>query len=144
MDRGVAGPSSPCYATTVMAGGDNLGRDIRQTFSEMNEEWVIKSDPDFIMKLGIFFTEEQRKKSGETAAALVGEITGRKGWESVKAVVKGGVFVLDEGLCGGPRGMVGAYAAASRFHPSLVGPGESGEIMREYLERFQRLPYEPQ
>jgi iron complex transport system substrate-binding protein len=142
-NRSIAGPPSACFATTVMAGGDNLGKNISQIFSEMDEEWVIKQNPDFYAKLGIFFSLEQKNNSKKISEALKDEIMERSGWDSMTAVKEGGVFVLDEDLCGGPRGMVGAYAASARFYEGLVNTDEALNIKREYVEKFQNLPYEP-
>ena len=109
----------------------------------MHEEWVIQANPDRLMKLSIFFTEEQRRNSEKITEAVKDEVLNRPGWDSMKAVKNGVVFVLDEGLCGGPRGMVGAYAAASRLHGDLVGDGEALRIKREYVETFHNLPFVP-
>lgn len=141
--RAIAGPPSSCYVTTTMAGGDNLGKNIAQTFSEMDEEWVIKQNPDFIIKLGIFFSLEQKKNSKKITESLKDEILKRPGWNLITAVKDGGVFILDEDLCGGPRGMAGAFEAAARFHKDLVDQGEAQNIKKEYVESFLNLPYEP-
>jgi iron complex transport system substrate-binding protein len=143
VNRTIAGPPSACFATTILAGGDNLGKNIPQIFGEMDEEWVIKENPDYFVKLGIFFTVDQRKNSEKITEALKKEILGRPGWDGVTAVREGGVFILDEDLCGGPRGIVGAYTAASRFHKDLVSEAEPVAIKREYVENFLFLPFEP-
>jgi hypothetical protein len=141
MNRTIAGPLSACFATTLMAGGDNLGKNISRIFGEMDEEWVIKENPDFFIKLGLFFTWEQKKTPKKNSDALKKEILERPRRDSMTAVRNGGAFILDEDLCGGPRGVAGAYTAASRFHKDLVSEGEAAAIeVKSYgkTSRFRR------
>jgi iron complex transport system substrate-binding protein len=139
LSRNIAGKSSSAYATTILAGGDNLAKDLDPNFSQVDGEWVVKENPDFIIKLGIFFSQEERKNADKLAAALKDEVLNRSGWENVKAIREGNVFVVDEDLCGGPRGMVGAYEMAHNFHKDLIGASEAVRIKNEYYERFLKL-----
>jgi iron complex transport system substrate-binding protein len=139
LSRNIAGNSSSAYATTILAGGDNLAKNLDPIFSQVDSEWVIKENPDFIIKLGIFLSREERQNAGKIAEDLREEVLNRSGWDSVTAIKEGKVFVVDEDLCGGPRGMAGAYVMAHNFYKDLIDENEAEEIKNEYYERFHNL-----
>ncbi|MDR2460404.1 MAG: ABC transporter substrate-binding protein [Deltaproteobacteria bacterium] len=132
----IAGVESEVYETIVMAGGDNLGKFITRYNAEIDGEWIIKTDPDFIIKLAMFINYEDMQKKESVRQALLDSVLKRPGWEDMRAIKNHNVYVLDEDLSGGTRNIIGVYQVAHWLYPDLVTERDVQDTEREYLVKF--------
>ncbi|MCM3292552.1 ABC transporter substrate-binding protein [Paenibacillus sp. MER 180] len=97
-----------------MAGGTNVAAD-SAGWIQINEENIIKSNPDVIM-----FT--QGVVDSETNKSLEEIIRGRSGWNNINAIKNNQVIGVDQNLISrpGPRVADGLKAVAKAVHPDLV------------------------
>ncbi|MDR2460408.1 MAG: ABC transporter substrate-binding protein [Deltaproteobacteria bacterium] len=133
----IAGNQSASYYTTVMAGGDNLAKNIDRKSAEVDSEWVVRENPEFIIKLVMFLSLEERRSPKDLMEYLRSDVLNRPGWEDVKAIKDRRVYVLDADTSGGPRNFTSIYQVAHWFYPDLVREDEVEKLEKEYFERFQ-------
>jgi iron complex transport system substrate-binding protein len=137
--RNIAGKSSSSYWTTTMAGGDNLAKFIERKTAEIDSEWVVQNDPEYIIKTIMFMNPQDLENPEKIINSYRNEVLGRKYWETVKAIKNKKVFVLDEDISGGPRNIIGLYTVASWFYPEIVSPEEALEVKKEYFKTFHNI-----
>jgi iron complex transport system substrate-binding protein len=135
----IAGISSSSYWTTTMAGGDNLGKSIDRKNTDIDEEWVVKEDPEFLLKTIMMTTPEDVEDPSKIMEEYRNEVLGRKKWETVRAVKNKKVFVLDEDIAGGPRNIIGVYTAANWFYPDIVSMEEVLKVKKDYFQNFHNM-----
>ena len=70
------------------------------------------------------------------------EIAARPSWNLIQAVKIGRVHVLDSGIWTGPRAVVGVAYMAKCIYPRLFDDLDPELIHKEYLESFQKIPYQ--
>ncbi|MCG7409979.1 cobalamin-binding protein [Paenibacillus sp. ACRRX] len=97
-----------------LAGGVNVAADA-QGWVQINEENIIKSNPDVIM-----FT--QGIVDSATNKTLEEIIRGRKGWENINAIKNNQVIGVDSNLISrpGPRVAEGLKIIAKAIYPDLI------------------------
>lgn len=139
VERRILGSGTGGYELSKMTGVINLASSLPKGFSSVDEEWVIKQNPDIFVKmvsLPSFSDEETKKKLLEEARL---EIMGRIGWEDMEAIKSGRVYAFDTDYAGGPRYIAGLYLLASWFYPELFKRDLFSYADREYLWLFQGL-----
>ncbi|CAM2984906.1 ABC transporter substrate-binding protein [Paenibacillus sediminis] len=97
-----------------LAGGVNIASDL-QGWSEINEENIIKANPDVILYAnGVIDTESKK--------ALDQIIKGRSGWDQINAIQNNQVIGLDQNLLSrpGPRVTEGLIEVAKAIYPDLM------------------------
>jgi len=108
------GPNTWADEIIRIAGGINVFGDAATDYVQTTDEEVIARDPDVIIitygaqHLHLVTFEDVKK---------------RPGWDSVKAVKNGRVYLIDENLIvrPGPRIVLGLETVASFLHPDLFG-----------------------
>jgi len=103
-----AGPTTFAGQMIEKGGGVNLFADVTKRYSEISIEEVIKRNPDVIMG---------PDTHGEALTA--DQIATRPGWETVKAVQDGRIYVMDGDITSraGPRIVDGLEMIAHALHP---------------------------
>lgn len=98
-----------------VAGGENVASDITG-WSEINEENIIKANPDVILYAKSVVDENNR-----TLAEI---IKGRGGWDQITAVKEERIVALDDNLLSrpGPRVTQGLIEVAKAIYPDLIQP----------------------
>jgi iron complex transport system substrate-binding protein len=137
--RKILGPGSGSYQLGEMAFIHNLAEPLGKEFSVLDDEWVIKQNPDIFIKV-ISLPEESEPGVNERLmeeARL--EVMGRRGWEDMEAVKSGKVFVFDTEIAGGPRYILGLYLLCHWFYPDLFPLEKYDMVHKEYMTVFQGL-----
>ncbi|GJM70376.1 hypothetical protein HMSSN036_25920 [Paenibacillus macerans] len=99
----------------TLAGGVNVASDIAG-WSEINEENIIKANPDVIL-----YAKSVVDKNNRTLADI---IKGRAGWDQIAAIKEDRVVGLDDNLLSrpGPRVTQGLIEVAKAIYPELIQP----------------------
>ncbi|HDZ86655.1 hypothetical protein LCGC14_1087180, partial [marine sediment metagenome] len=84
-----AGPNTFISDMIKLAGGKSIADSAREDYPQYSLEVLIKENPEIII-------------ASKGSMADPGEIDKRKGWESVSAVKKGRVYVIDDDLINRP------------------------------------------
>jgi iron complex transport system substrate-binding protein len=133
----------------VRAGGENIFGHIK--FSEqpqskgnvhefeIDPEQILLSDPEVIVKYiksGSYLppTQDELKATYE-------ELVNRPGWDALQAVKNKRVYVISFFPAGGCSKMVGVTYVAKWLYPELFEDLDPDAVMREWLEKYQGVPY---
>ncbi len=134
------------HETCIMAGGINIAADLCEGygFPKVDPEWVMKQNPDVIIKsvyrtsvpCGYGVNDPSEMKAAQ------GEIMNRPELAKVTAVKNGAVYVMASWeIVDAPGYFVGVAYQAKWLHPELFEDLDPKAIHKEYLERFQGVPY---
>jgi iron complex transport system substrate-binding protein len=127
--------------TCTLAGGNNIAADLPANM--VDPEWVLVENPDIIVA---------HEGSGLPSGYDTDDITGAKksieqmvnepGWDHIKAVVDGKVYIETSDIDCGPQLFIVIAYMANWFYPELFGDLDPEAIHQEYLTRFQRIDYD--
>ncbi len=133
------GNGSSGNAVCSFAGGRNIAADLPE-FPKLDSEWVLKENPDVIIKTLAPGSGKMGWNSTEEAAEILKSyIEGRPGWANLDAVKNNRTHLLSTEIAWGPDGIAGVAYYAKWLHPELdIDPVK---IYREYLENFMGLSY---
>ncbi len=104
------GPGSVGNDLILMAGGSNISRTVATAYSEITNEFVVASNPEFI----VFVV-------GYHASTTIKDIKNRTGWDKVDAVKNNQIYTIDDDLVSrpGPRIVDALEHLARLIHPEL-------------------------
>jgi iron complex transport system substrate-binding protein len=94
-------------------------------------EWVIQTDPDVIIKMGLPLPYDSPDYS-----TIYNTISNRTGYDSVKAVQSKRVFIINGRIAHGPRAVIGLVYLAKAIYPDRFADIDPDAIRREYAEEF--------
>ena len=105
------GPGSFVDHLITLAGGENLGGSLGSEWVQVSIEELIAKDPELIL-IG----------DATWGGVTLEDVRARSGWDSLKAVQSGNLFVFDDNLVSrpGPRLVDGLEAMAKLLHPDLI------------------------
>ncbi|WP_156161142.1 MULTISPECIES: ABC transporter substrate-binding protein [unclassified Methanosarcina] len=122
------------------AGGRNIATGLVGTSVEVDPEWVIEKNPDFMFAdLMKGFDSGPGKTEDDMKNLLAKVLSGRPGFEKVNAVKNSKVYLVDRDIVGGPRWVIGNIYFAKCMHPELFEDIKPEEIHKEYLKKFHDL-----
>ncbi|MDY9925887.1 ABC transporter substrate-binding protein [Methanosarcina sp.] len=122
------------------AGGRNIAAGLAGIAVEVDPEWVIEKNPDFMFAdLMKGFDSGPGKTEGDMENLLAKVLSGRPGFEKINAVKNNNVYLVDRDIIGGPRWVIGRIYLARCMHPELFEDINPEEIHREYLKKFHNL-----
>jgi iron complex transport system substrate-binding protein len=128
----------------VMAGGINIAADLKGgtggMYPTVDPEWVIEQNPEIMFKWsspGGYNVEDTSKMK-----ELWEEIVNRPELANVAAIKEEKVFLLTTDITSRPKYFVSFAYLAKWFHPELFDDLDPEAIHKEYLERFQGMPYQ--
>ena len=104
-----SGPGTFLDTVITLAGGQNVGRVLKDPFGQISSEELIKQNPDIIIL-------------GDTLYGVtIDSISQRAGWKSIAAVKNKAIYSFDDNLLSrpGPRLIDGLEQMAKLFHPEL-------------------------
>ncbi len=120
-------------------GGKNIASELPGASVEVEPEWLISKNPDFIildlMKGSGSGPEKTEKDLSELHAKLVEE-RNVSGFKSINAVKNGNVYLIDRDLTSGPRWVIGHTYIAKWLHPDLFADLSPSDMNKEYLKKF--------
>jgi iron complex transport system substrate-binding protein len=104
------GPGSFVDHLITLAGGENLGGSLGSEWVQVSIEELIAKDPELIL-IG----------DATWGGVTLEDVRARSGWDSLKAVQSGNLFVFDDNLVSrpGPRLVDGLESMARLLHPEL-------------------------
>ncbi len=128
-----------------MAGGINIAADLTGMGSPhsltVDSEWVVAENPDIIIKI-------PNRIAGYDVDDVAGikaardDIMSRPGWDHIKAVETGNVYLLTIDLHDGPHAVVAPHYYAKWFHPELFEEMDPQAFHQEYLDRYMGIDYD--
>ncbi|MEM0058186.1 MAG: cobalamin-binding protein [Candidatus Bathyarchaeia archaeon] len=122
------GPNTWGDEIITVAGGINIFGDAPTDYVKTTDEEVIERNPEVIISL---------YGAQHIHFATLEDMRQRPGWDSIKAVQKGKVYLLDENLITrpGPRIVLGLEAVARFLHPELFGESNTLVLNTTILRR---------
>jgi len=127
-----------------IAGGNNIGLGLAGSSPTVDPEWVIKENPEVIVKTANHGNKYMgyEKDNATDAKELRASIINRTGWQNINAVKDDRVFMLSDSNAGKPSFFIGVAYLAKFFYPEQFKDLDPEGIHQEYLTRFQRLDYD--
>lgn len=122
-----------CAATNIAS---SLGA---SSSYEIEPEWLLTQNPDFIFLDLMKGAESGPKKSEEDMAALwqkLKDVRSFPGFTDIKAVKNNNLYIIDRDITSGPRWVVGHAYFAKCMHPELFTDINPEEWNQEYLKEF--------
>jgi iron complex transport system substrate-binding protein len=122
-----------------LAGGRNIAAAEAVPYPTVSPEWVVGKDPQVIIKAASSTVASGYGASGDDMKKLREQIMSRTGWQQIKAVKDGRVYVISSEIYTGPRAPVGIAYFAKWLYPELFADLSPEDIHREFLSRFHGL-----
>jgi len=138
-DNTTCGKESSYQKTLTIAGGANIAENLGK-YPIVDPEWILKEDPDII--LGISFKGGYDSNDSTDLKARFEEILGTQGFNNLKAVKDGKVFITHYIIQVNPGYPVGVAYLAKWLHPELFPDLDPQEIHQEYLNKFQSIDFD--
>ena len=138
------GPGSGGNDICVLAGGSNIAAHLSIPYPEVTPEWILTRNPDVIVKV----TTSSACGSGYglndagTLKKIRASIISRPAWTHTTAVKQGRTFMIANEIWTGPRAIIGICYLAKWFFPDTTMPFDPMAIHKQYLEEFQKVPYQ--
>jgi iron complex transport system substrate-binding protein len=126
----------------AIAGGKNIARDMPGTHPKIDSEWVLKHNPDVIVKVTRSSIAGYEVDDTSEINSLRDEIMSRPGWSNITAGRSGSVYLISRDICYGTDYIVGFTYLAKWFYPDLFEDLDPQAIHQEYLTEFQGLDYD--
>jgi iron complex transport system substrate-binding protein len=121
-------------------GGRNIAGDMKE-FPKLDSEWVLKENPDVIIRsLAPVSGKAGWNNTEEAAGILKSYVEGRPGWSNLDAVKNNRTHLLSTEIAWGPDGIVGVAYYALWLHPGEIDI-DPVKIYREYLDQFMGVDY---
>ncbi|HOT06329.1 MAG TPA: ABC transporter substrate-binding protein [Methanotrichaceae archaeon] len=128
-EYGAAGRDSALERLCTLAGGKNLGSQLKGDSPVVDAEWLMAQDPRFMVK----WTSRDKLEQAR------GELLSRPGLSNVSAVKNGSVYAVSYEVTTRPACFVGVAYLAKWLYPQLFADMDPKEIHMEYLKRFQGI-----
>jgi iron complex transport system substrate-binding protein len=113
------------------ANGINIAGVQDKTYMKVTPEWVIKENPDVILKVS-----PDPLPEGKTLQDYQSELLSRTALSGVSAVKNGKVYALSGKLVLGPRAPAGLSYVAAALHPEIVNKTDINAPLNQYATEF--------
>lgn len=120
------------------AGGQNIVKDGISGSLQIDPEYLITQDPDFIVLAGAMGFGEDKDKG----TAILDEYSKRKGWDQLQAVQNGNFYEISHGQERNQMCFFPTLFLAKVFNPEEFADIEPTEILREFYNKFMLLDFE--
>ena len=125
----------------TMAGGNNIAADLSANM--VDPEWILVQNPDIIIDHeGSSLPAGYDTDDISGAKDIIEQMVNEPGWEKIKAVEAGKVYIEASDIDSGPQLFIVVAYMAKWFYPELFDDLDPEETQREYLDRFQRIEYD--
>ena len=132
---------SGTHQVCIMAGGINIAADLPGgEYIKVDPEWVVEQNPDIIVRQQYSKVAGYEVDDPSALEAVRDEIMNRPELAAVTAVKEGKVYCIGIQITN-QRYFVGVTHMAKWFYPKLFEDLDPQAIHKEYLERFQGVPY---
>lgn len=133
----------------VDAGGNNLGENLNSTTgsAEVDREWVMSKNPDVIIgSINQAFNKSGYSADEELAVEYMRtmheKIVSDEAINETNAAANGRIYLICGDLNTGPMQAAGTAFMAKILHPELFEDLDPEAILKEYLEKWQGIPYQ--
>jgi iron complex transport system substrate-binding protein len=140
-DLATTGPGSGAHEMCLLAGGRNIAGDMALPYPKVTPEWVVAQNPAVIVKAAAWGNGYEAVDAA-FFDTLRSAIMGRPVWPTIPAVQNGRVHVMDSAIWTGPRALIGIAWLARWFYPDVFTDVDPNTWHKDYLERFQGIPYQ--
>ncbi len=120
------------------AGGINIAANTSGSSAQIDPEYLITSDPDFIIIAGALGFGEDIYKG----TAVLDEYAKRVGWDKLKAVRENNYYELPHGYERNQMTFYPSLFLAKLFYPAEFADTNPPEILKEYFDRYMLLDYD--
>jgi iron complex transport system substrate-binding protein len=126
----------------LLAGGKNIAADLPGASPKIDSEWVLKQNPEVIVKVTSSDVAGYGVDDQSKIKALSQAVSGRAGWSNITAVKSERVYIMSRDKCYGTDYILGLTYLAKCLHPDLFEDLDPEEIHQEYINRFPHLDYD--
>ena len=139
-----ASKGSTLHELITLAGGINISAGLEGRSPEVDPEWVVEQNPDVILKypMGAEYQGGFGKRETEPFEEMRREIMERPGFDRIKAVREGQVYILSRDILGGVFENVGVCYVAKILYPDLFRDLDPEAYLKELVERYLGLDFE--
>ncbi|MDD9300804.1 MAG: ABC transporter substrate-binding protein [Desulfobacter sp.] len=139
-----AAPGSGGHDMCVFSGGSNIAEVLSIPYPEVTSEWIVTANPDVVVKV-------TTKSAGGSCYSMADArnfkairtgIMDRPAWSHINAVKRGRIHLIANEIWTGPRAVIGMYYLVKWFFPDASQDFYPAGLHREYLEKFQKIPYQ--
>ena len=123
----------------ALAGGVNIAEGEKTSYPKVTPEWVVAQNPQVIIKAASSQVSHGYGATDEGMKKLREQIMSRPGWQQIRAVKEGRVYVISSEIYTGPRAPVGVAYFAKWLYPKLFADLDPEAMHRELLSRFHGL-----
>jgi iron complex transport system substrate-binding protein len=124
----------------VCAGGKNIAAKYNGT--ELDPEWIVEQNPDIIVRWST--VAQSAGYSVTDPSKLISmrdEVLNRQNFAEISAIKNKSVYIFGSDVMY-LRGFIGIIYMARWFYPDLFNDLDPEAIHKEYLEKFQGMPYQ--
>ncbi len=134
-------PGDYFYKMVILAGAENIFDDAKNV--EINPELVILRNPEYIVRVGIpNESSNYIPPCQEDFRQRKNSIMERPGWDEIDGVKKDKILILSHYAQGSASKLIGTMYIAKFLYPEHLPDLQPEEIFKEYLEKYQKLPYQ--
>jgi len=132
------------HEVIAMAGGLNIARDLEGSTPEVDPEWVITQNPDIIIKYPMGAEYQGGFGCTDTAPfeAYRQEMMARAGFDQIKAVREGEIYVVSQIIKTGAFENVAICYLAKVFYPDLFPDLDPAAYLEEMVVDYLGLDWE--
>lgn len=134
------GSGSGMHERLVFAGGRNIAEGMKPNATPVSPEWVLEQQPWAVVKMcsqnGSYSLNGPGGMAEQREALLA-----RTGWDKTPAGKAGRVYLMTTDVSSGGASVVGLAWLARWLHPKTCADLDPNLWHREYIERFQGLPW---
>jgi len=130
------------------AGGNNLGQDLEGSsgVAEVDREWILSQNPEVIIGSVTHSANKSGYSANESSAidymrSMHGKLMADEAIKQTDAAAEDRVHIICVDLYTGPMQAAGTAFMAKILHPELFEDIDPEEILREYFEDWQCIPY---
>jgi len=128
----------------TLAGGINISAGLKGRNPEVEPEWVVEQNPDVILKypMGARYQGGFGRTDARPFEEIRKEIMGRPGFDHIKAVREGRVYILSRDILRGVFENVGICYVAKVLYPELFKDLDPEAYLERIVEKYLGLDFE--
>jgi iron complex transport system substrate-binding protein len=143
----VSNSKSGEHTMIVKAGGINIAEDLNSSsgVAETDREWLLSENPDIIISNVVAGETKSGYSADDTAINYMKMVRDMllndSAIDSTTAGKNGRIFIICTDLNRGPMQAAGTVVMAKFLHPELFEDLDPHNILKEYYETWQGIPY---
>lgn len=137
-DYGVTFTSGQWAPLVEMAGGENVAAGAVEGNTQIDPEYLINANPDYIFIAG----DPALGGNTDEIDALFDIYVARTGWDTLTAVKNDDVYHFDHTQCRNELSFYPALIMAKLFYPDEFTDVDPDQILQEFFDKYMLLDYE--